>query len=234
MAETPAETAAETPAEAPADAPAEAPAATAAAGRPLPAGVDHDTVVARMTEVVVELEAIAATPDVLDDGKHPDDRALTERMRVLEETFRTLTLTGIQEPALRSRVQTARAIYRQRRGPTAPRRAPSSGRGPGRPNVRCWSRLSRSRSWRRAPRCPSSPAAASAKRSPRSRSPEDVVAADRDHRGHRAPGRGEAPRTPPSSRSTPPSPTARSPTSRPTQHRSRRLTSRPATSLPRL
>ena len=102
----------------------EAPTDTApAAGRPLPAGVDEATVVARMTEVVLELEAIAATPVTLDGGKHPDDRALTERMRVLEDTFRTLTLSGIQEPALRSRVQTARAIFANARSHRAETRA---------------------------------------------------------------------------------------------------------------
>lgn len=92
-------------------------------GRPLPAGLDAATVVARMTEVVTDLEAIAATPDTLGDGKHPDDRALTERMRVLEETFRTLSLTGIAEPALRSRVQTARAIFANARAHRAESRA---------------------------------------------------------------------------------------------------------------
>ena len=97
-----------------------APDVPAGSGAP---GIDPALISARMTEVVVELESIAASPDVDEAGKHPDDRALTERLRTLEETWRTLITSGVQEPELRARQAAARTGYAAARSRRAEMRA---------------------------------------------------------------------------------------------------------------
>jgi len=74
-------------------------------------------------ELLVRAEAIAATPDADDSGKAPDDRALTERLRALDEAWRTTGLAGPAEGELRRRYQAARATYAAARSRRADSRA---------------------------------------------------------------------------------------------------------------
>ena len=90
---------------------------------PAPNAPDPEEVTRRKVEIVVEAEALAGVPDTHDDGRAPDDRALTEQLRTLDERWRAAGSAGPAEAELRRRFQAARTTYTAARSHRAEVRA---------------------------------------------------------------------------------------------------------------
>lgn len=103
--------------------PSEAAGSEAAGSEAAEGGSDVEAATRAKHELVVAAEAIAATPDVDDADKAPDDRALTERLRELESAWGSLASAGPAEGELRRRYQAARATYAAARARRAESRA---------------------------------------------------------------------------------------------------------------
>jgi len=69
------------------------------------------TAVSVKETLLAEVEALAMTPDADESGRAPDDRALTERLRVLDEQWRAAGPAGPAEAELRRRYASARTAY---------------------------------------------------------------------------------------------------------------------------